>query len=127
MLSDWASRRWEFLPGDVIHKKGTGGSTVVGPCDGPERLLPSLITGKPMSTWAVLIDTGGCGFCFLKKINPMPACEGEPIPWLWGGGRKGDPTHRVPDLKFDLLLVDGDHAGTELNSNREVCDCRGKR
>ena len=29
-------------------------------------------------------------------------------------------THRVPDLKFDLTVVDVDHARAELNSNGEV-------
>lgn len=35
------------------------------------------------------------------------------------GGRR---SHRIPYLQLDLLVVDGDHARTELHSNGEVMD-----
>ena len=30
--------------------------------------------------------------------------------------------HRVPDLQFDVLLVDGQHPCTELDTNGQVMD-----
>lgn len=35
--------RIETIPGDVIHKQRTGSPSVVGPCNGSERLLARLI------------------------------------------------------------------------------------
>lgn len=31
-------------------------------------------------------------------------------------------THRIPDLKFNLFAINGDHSGTEFNTNSQVVD-----
>jgi len=35
-------------------------------------------------------------------------------------GAEGFLARRVPDLEFDLFVVDGDHAGAELDADGEV-------
>eukprot|EP00656_Telonema_subtile_P038940 TRINITY_DN440_c0_g1_i3.p2 TRINITY_DN440_c0_g1~~TRINITY_DN440_c0_g1_i3.p2 ORF type:complete len:101 (-),score=7.15 TRINITY_DN440_c0_g1_i3:297-599(-) len=35
---------------------------------------------------------------------------------------RDDSVYRVPDLKLDLLLVDGDHACAKLDTDGQICN-----
>ena len=83
--------RTSSSPSDVVYEQCTSSTSVVGASDRTERLLSSL-QQQSSSQNLPQQESGAC------RVN-----------------------HRIPYLKLDLLLVDGDHASPKLNANGKIC------
>eukprot|EP00963_Diacronema_lutheri_P006308 scaffold544_cov320-Pavlova_lutheri.AAC.22 len=91
-----------FAPGDIVDQQSASSTPVVRPRDRAEGFLTSLQERR-----MVKLEVSP-----RRLPSPPKRCERS----------NGSKAYRVPDLQFDLFVVNGHHSRTELHSDGQVVD-----